>query len=352
MKVSVIVPTFNRCDLLRRALDSLVAQTFRDFEVIVINDAGESVEDVLLRYSGRIRLELVTHERNQGLPAARNSGLSAARGNYIAYLDDDDEFYPDHLESLLAHMQRRGLPWVYSRAHRACEKRDRGEWSTVQVDEPHRTRYDPDVLLARNLFPVLAVMHERRCLAQVGMFDPTLPALEDWDLWIRMSRRFPIARLNKVTCRYSWRCDGSSMTSQTFPRYVATMRRINERYRHFATDKPHVLRLQKQLLEEAESRAWALVGERLREQLLDETARQDVARWFLDSCREIMGDSSLSAADDSMSALLVVVAHLAEKHAASSGELGVFRRSPLFRLNRFLASSPFVVGMARKLLRR
>lgn len=95
--VSVIVPTYNRPDRLRTALASLGAQTYQDFEIIVVNDAGCEVGSVIDACADRHRIMTITHDRNRGLAAARNSGLRAAKGTYIAYLDDDDRYLPHHL---------------------------------------------------------------------------------------------------------------------------------------------------------------------------------------------------------------------------------------------------------------
>ena len=99
--VSIIVPTHNRPRLLCEALKSILGQTMQDFEIIVVNDAGLDITPWVrpLDQSGRIRL--LRHPHNRGLAAARNTGLRAARGKYIAYLDDDDLFYPQHLEVLV-----------------------------------------------------------------------------------------------------------------------------------------------------------------------------------------------------------------------------------------------------------
>ena len=99
-KVSVIVPTHNRPDRLEETLRSILAQTLQDAEIIVVNDNGIDVGHVVARCRGGMEIVHLRHNANRGLAAARNTGLRHARGRYIAYLDDDDIFLPDHLQTL------------------------------------------------------------------------------------------------------------------------------------------------------------------------------------------------------------------------------------------------------------
>lgn len=99
--VSIVIPSFNRPELLRRALESLAAQLYHPLEAVVVNDAGCAVEPVVDEFRDRLSLQLIEHDRNRYLAAARNSGIKAARGEYIGYLDDDDRLYPHHIGHLM-----------------------------------------------------------------------------------------------------------------------------------------------------------------------------------------------------------------------------------------------------------
>ena len=99
--VSVIVRTRDRPGLLREALGSLSLQTFKDFEVLVVNDGGQDVSEILADFSS-LRISLLRLNPAKGRAAAANAGLKAARGDFVAYLDDDDLYYPNHLEHLYA----------------------------------------------------------------------------------------------------------------------------------------------------------------------------------------------------------------------------------------------------------
>ena len=233
-KVSVIVPTYNRPDRLRTALASLVAQTYQDFEVIIVNDAGCDVGAVVAACADRYRITTITHDRNRGLAAARNSGVRAAKGAYIAYLDDDDRYLPNHLETLVGYLDRHECRVAYTDAWRVQERRSDGGYVETGRDVPYSCDFKPADLLVSNYFPVLCVMHDRACLDEVGLFDESLFAHEDWDLWIRMATRFPFKHLPVRTAEFTWRTDGSSMTSGTRETYWRTTEIIYRKYRPYA----------------------------------------------------------------------------------------------------------------------
>lgn len=248
-KVSVIVPTYNRPDRLRTALESLAAQTFQDFEVIVVNDAGCDVGFVIAACADRHRITTLTHDRNRGLAAARNSGLRAAKGTYIAYLDDDDRYLPNHLETLVGYLDRHECRVAYTDAWRVHERQIDGVYVESGRDVPYSYDFSPADLLVSNYFPVLCVMHARQCLEEVGFFDESLFAHEDWDLWIRMATRFPFKHLSVTTAEFTWRSDGTSMTSATRDTYRRTTELIYRKYAPYAGLIPGVREGQQRHLE-------------------------------------------------------------------------------------------------------
>ncbi len=233
-KVSVIVPTYNRPERLRTALASLAAQTYQDFEVIVVNDFGCEVESIIAACADRSRITTICHDRNRGLAAARNSGLRVAKGTYVAYLDDDDRYLSNHLETLVAYLDRHECSVAYTDAWRVHERQIDGQYVETARDVPYSNEFSPADLLVSNYFPVLCVMHARQCLDDVGYFDESLFAHEDWDLWIRMATRFPFKHLPVTTAEFTWRSDGSSMTSGTRDTYRRTTEIIYRKYAPYA----------------------------------------------------------------------------------------------------------------------
>jgi glycosyltransferase involved in cell wall biosynthesis len=238
--VSVIVPTHNRPHLLARAVRSILAQTFQDFEIIVVNDGGQPVEPALRDLDGDGRIHFVSAGRTRGLPGARNLGLRIARGRYVAYLDDDDLFYPEHLETLVATLSAGPCKVAYTDAERLHVKAVGDDLVTVKKDVPYSVDFDRNLLLERNITPVLCVMHERACLTEVGVFDESMGVLEDWELWLRMSARFPFQHVPKVTCGFSWRSDGTGMTNERQELFDVLFTRVRNRYGDPVARQPFV----------------------------------------------------------------------------------------------------------------
>ncbi len=247
-KVSVIVPTYNRPDRLKEALQSILRQTCQDFEIVVVNDGGFDVAATVAALNDG-RITYIQHDRNRGLAASRNTGLTAASGTYIAYLDDDDRYLPNHLETLVTVLEQGEYKVAYSDAWRVHEQLSDDRHVEIGRDVAYSYDFNPAHLLIFNYFPVLCVMHRRDCLEKVGRFDESLYAHEDWDLWIRMATVFPFKHVPCTTAEYSWRTDGSSMTSATQETYWRTTEIIYRKYRPHAEQIDGMLGAQQQRLQ-------------------------------------------------------------------------------------------------------
>ena len=247
--VSVIVPTYNRPDTLLDALRSILDQTYQDFEIIVVNDAGSDVENIVRFLDKDGRITYIRHSANRNLAAARNSGIRVARGKYIAYLDDDDLYRPDHLQTLVAFLEQSECKVAYTDAYRAHQEKRDGRYVVTKRDIPYSFDFDYDRILVHNFVPVLCFMHERVCLDAVGLFDESLTTHEDWELWIRLSRRFQFAHIKKVTCEFASRTDGSTMSSSKLADFRRTYAIILERYKASAAEKPQIRAAQERLLQ-------------------------------------------------------------------------------------------------------
>jgi glycosyltransferase involved in cell wall biosynthesis len=185
--VSVVIPTHNRAWCLAEAVDSVLAQEFRDFELIVVDDGSADDTPLLLEgYGDAIR---VLRRGNRGVSAARNDGIAAARGELIAFLDSDDlwlpgklarqvAFFASHPEALICQTEEL---WVRNGRRVNPGKRHRKRGGMI---------FEPSLDLC--LVSPSAVMARRGLFERVGLFDESLPACEDYDLWLRVSRRFPV----------------------------------------------------------------------------------------------------------------------------------------------------------------
>jgi glycosyltransferase involved in cell wall biosynthesis len=189
--VSVIIPTYNRAELVTEAVASVLAQTCRDFELLVVDDGSTDGTAQALAAFGE-QVQLLRHSRRRGVSAARNSGIAHARGEWLAFLDSDDLWLPEKLARQLA----------YLTAHPELKLGQTDEiWVRrgVRVNQPetHRKvggRIFPQSL-KRCLISPSAVLLHRRLIEEHGDFDEDLPAAEDYDLWLRLSWRYPVGLL-------------------------------------------------------------------------------------------------------------------------------------------------------------
>jgi FkbM family methyltransferase len=251
-KVSVIVPTHNRPDRLQEALRSILDQTFQDFEIIVVNDNGVDVEHVIDRLAAKQRLVHLRHPANRGLAAARNTGLRFASGKYIAFLDDDDIFFPDHLETLVSFLETSDHRVAYTDAYRATEEWVDGRYVVTRRDVPFSVNWDNDHILVENFVPVLCFMHEHSCGIAAGDFDETLTTHEDWDYWIRLSRICTPVHIKRVTCEFRAGSDGKSLTASRRADFLRTARMIHKKHRAYAAGNTEVLEQQERFLFDVE----------------------------------------------------------------------------------------------------
>lgn len=227
--VSVIVPTHNRPDMLKNAIQSILDQTFQDLEIIVVNDAGQDVSVVVAAFNSP-KITYLSHESNKGLAATRNTGIRAVKGKYVAYLDDDDIFCPDHLKTLVDFLQKTGEKVAYTDAFRAHQRLEDGRYVTYKRDTQYSYDFDYDRILYENYIPVLCFMHEKGCFDVCGMFDETFSCLEDWELWLRMSRYFTMHHIKALTCEYSYRPDGTNMVSSSDYKFMYMTERLYNKH--------------------------------------------------------------------------------------------------------------------------
>ncbi|MFZ7128292.1 MAG: glycosyltransferase [Desulfobacterales bacterium] len=186
-RISVVIPTFNRAWALARSVDSVLAQTCPEVELIVVDDGStDGTMDLLAGYGDRLR---VIRQQNRGVSAARNAGFDAARGEWIAFLDSDDEWLPGKLARQAAFFENRPEALI-CQTEEIWIRRGRRVNPGRRHRKPSGMIFEPSLELC--LVSPSAVMMHRRLLDDVGGFDETLPACEDYDLWLRVSSRFPV----------------------------------------------------------------------------------------------------------------------------------------------------------------
>lgn len=186
-EVSIIVPAFNSSKYIREALDSVFAQTFDRYEVIVINDGSldtDALEEELKRFP--TKLSYIKQE-NRGAAAARNAGLRAARGELVAFLDADDVYVPDFLEKQIELLNRSNADLVFSDAMLFGDSPLAGH--TFMELQPSRGEVTSESLLSLKVTVLTSTVLARKApIMEVGLFDESLRRGQDFDLWWRLAK--------------------------------------------------------------------------------------------------------------------------------------------------------------------
>jgi glycosyltransferase involved in cell wall biosynthesis len=186
-KVTVVIPVFNRQAALGRAIESVLAQTCQDFEIIVVDDGSTDRPCAYVTALADRRITLIRHEQNRGGGAARNTGIRAGSAAYVAFLDSDDQWLPTKLERQLEVFERSSerVGLVYTGAERVLAD------GRVVRHIPRRQVDLSRVLLTENVVGETSVgMVRRSALDATGAFDESLPSCQDMDLWLRLCERF------------------------------------------------------------------------------------------------------------------------------------------------------------------
>jgi len=251
--VTVILPTFNRPLMLKESISSVLNQTYKNFEIIVINDGGSPVNDIIASLSDE-RIRLLEFKENKGQAKVRNIALKEAKGEYIAYLDDDDIYYSEHLETLVNALINSADMVAYTGAYYANQEWITDRYVTINKEEINHP-FDAQKLLLHNYIPLPNLMHKKNIIDLSGVFDEILSnsVHEDWDLLIRFSQFTNFIRINKITTEIRFGKNKISTTNKNRRFFLDTMLIIHERYRDLVKD-PEIF-LQQKIIE------WGLIKE-------------------------------------------------------------------------------------------
>lgn len=198
--VSVLLPTYNRRRYLPAALTSIVRQTYSNLEIFVVNDGGENVADIVRSFD-EPRLTFIDRRQNRGKPYSLNEALSRARGKYVAYLDDDDVFYPHHIESLVDVLEGpTDCEVAYSDLYRAyCRILPDGTRQVLSKQVEVCRDFDRFMMLYFNHVLHVSLLHRRDLLDRTGPYDESLNILIDWDMTRRLAFFSDFHHLSTIT---------------------------------------------------------------------------------------------------------------------------------------------------------
>ncbi len=201
-KVSVVIPTYNRAHLIGRAIESVLNQTYQDFELIIIDDCSiDNTDDVIKEFQKKDnRIIYLKHDKNKGGSAARNTGIKTSRGEYIAFLDSDDEWLPEKLEKQINVFKKLSdnIGLVYSGYYEVLEQNGEVLSKIIPI-------FKGDIyknILKSNILGSPTPLIRKICFEKAGLFDETLLSCQDWDLWIRIAKYYKFDFLKETLAKY------------------------------------------------------------------------------------------------------------------------------------------------------
>jgi glycosyltransferase involved in cell wall biosynthesis len=244
-KISVVLPAYNRADSIQMAAQSVLRQTWDDFELLIVDDCSTDATAQAIRAISDPRVRCLTTPQNMGPSGARNTGIEAARGEWVAFQDSDDEWLPEKLDRQMARLQARGM-------------KDIGVYcgmiivGTPEGDDSTRTtaRYHPDpgietvegdiaqTLLRHSLISTQTLMARRDLLNEIGGFDAVLPALVDWECVIRLAQKGSFAFVDSPLVHQNFSIN--SVTKDRWRRAEAR-RSIVEKHLELMSARPDIL---------------------------------------------------------------------------------------------------------------
>lgn len=224
--VSIIIPTYNSAQFVTSAVDSALGQTYRDVEIIVVDDGSQdSTRSVLAPYAGRIRY---LRQENRGLAGARNTGIRVATGEFVGLLDADDQWRPDYLETMVLLARERDAAVCYCQAR--CMSADGDDLPQVLGGPPVASTEIRRKLLRANFLIPSTILARRSVLLAADLFDEALRSCEDWDLWLRLPPATSIAGTDAQLVRY--RIHGSSLSTDPSSMQHAVRTVIEKHFGH------------------------------------------------------------------------------------------------------------------------
>ncbi len=233
--VSAIITKYKRePGMVLRALDSIIAQTYRDVEIIVVDDSPADFQfrkDVQAAVTERqeknldINIRYIAHDKNMGACVARNTGLEAAEGEYIAYLDDDDEWLPEKIEKQIDVIKKSGVALVY--CGKICKNDNSGK-SIIGKKEYIKGNVFGRLLYSNFIESTSYPLIRTKCLIEIGGFDPLMQSAQDYDVWLRLAELYEIDYVSEPLVIYHEH-DGERITTNPVKK-IKGLERINYKF--------------------------------------------------------------------------------------------------------------------------
>jgi len=232
--VSVVIPTYNREQLIDRSIESVLSQTYQDFEIIVVDDASTDNTKAVINSFDDDRIRYVRHSENKGEAAARNTGIKIARGEYIAPQDSDDEWFPQKLAKQIE-LLKNTSPKV-GVAYTGFWKIENNEKTYIPFSWVNRKEGDiHKELLKGNFIGSPATLIKKECFKKAGMFDERLFHLVDWEMWLRVSKYYHFKFIDEPLLVAHYGSDNVSTNQSEFIKAQELI--LKKHFEDFSKDK-------------------------------------------------------------------------------------------------------------------
>ncbi|WJQ07122.1 glycosyltransferase family 2 protein [Geobacillus stearothermophilus] len=224
--VSVVIPTYNRPYPLAELLEALSRQTYKPFEVIIVNDGGVPVHDVVVLYP-ELDIRLIDRRDNEGHVAARNAGVQAARGEFIMLCDDDDLVLPCHLERMVAALEHADFAYADAEIVQYRTENDRRIPSARFL---FAYEYDLEAMRTFSTYVPSGSVYRKALHDNIGYFDASVHHYWDWDFFLRAAAACRVTRVAAATVLYAFSADGDNVSRQLDDKRRAYLRRLCEKH--------------------------------------------------------------------------------------------------------------------------
>lgn len=245
-QVSAIITTYKRNEsFLERAIVSVLKQTYSNLELLIVDDNGKNspyhsiVSSIVEKYKNNgHNIQLIAHEENQGAQRARNTGIKHAKGEFIAFLDDDDEWLEIKIEEqlkLFSVDKNIGLVYCW---YNVLTEQENGEVLKEPVELPQYSDEQilPQLLRANYIASTSFPLIKKECFNTVGFFDEALEASQDYDMWVRITKQFKIRCVNKPLVNY-YKHVGERITSNNAKKSRAEKMFLEKHFEDIKHDK-------------------------------------------------------------------------------------------------------------------
>jgi GT2 family glycosyltransferase len=229
--VSVILRTVNRPEMLKHALNSLVNQTVKNFEVIIVNDGGSDINELLKPYQAFLNIVYVWHQKGKGRTAALNAGIAASKAPWICFLDDDDIFYPWFIDTMLdASKQNPEQKFLYAETMRALFDLDSSDLIPLEIKPFGRFKYSRERMLVGNAIPINTWFLSRSLYDEVGGFDESFDTLEDYEFLLRATTSTNPIGITRTISEYRFYLSITNSMARSRDDALEALTRIYNRY--------------------------------------------------------------------------------------------------------------------------